>query len=108
MIGLAERQASLAAQRLEAVSREIGALEGQVRAQPVPEADRMTDRYRHEAQTLHDLLHCDLALVGRAEALRAMLAEADGAAMLERESEVQAGLKSLARNLRERQAILQV
>jgi hypothetical protein len=96
------------AQRLEAVSREIGALEGQIRAHPVPEADRMSSRYRREAETLHALLQCDLALVGRAEALRALLAEADGAAILARESEIAAGLKSLARTLRERQTILQV
>ena len=69
-----------------AISREIGALEGQIRAQPVPEADHMTDRYRREAETLHALLQCDLALVGRAEALRAMLADADAAAMLARET----------------------
>jgi hypothetical protein len=95
------------AQRLESLSREIGALEGQVRAQPVPEADRMTDRYRREAETLHALLQCDIALIGRAELLRTMLAEANGPAMLERESEIQTGLKAIARSLRERQAILQ-
>ena len=95
------------AQRLESLSREFGALEGQVRAQPVPEADRMTDRYRREAETLHALLQCDIALIGRAELLRGMIADANGASMLERESEIQAGLKAIARSLRERQAILQ-
>jgi hypothetical protein len=95
------------AQRLESISRELGALEGQVRAQPVPEADRMTDRYRREADTLHALLQCDIALIGRAEVLRTMLADANAAAMLERESEIQAGMKAIARSLRERQAILQ-
>jgi hypothetical protein len=95
------------AQRLEGLSREIGALEGQVRAQPVPEADHMTDRYRREAETLHALLQCDIALIGRAEVLRTMLADANAMGMLERESEIQVGLKAIARSLRERQAILQ-
>ena len=89
------------------IGDEFGALEGQVRAQPVPEADRMTDRYRREAETLHALLQCDIALIGRAELLRGMTADANGASMLERESEIQAGLKAIARSLRERQAILQ-
>ena len=43
------------AQTLERLSQAIGALEGQIRAQPVPETDRMTQRYRHEAPTLQ---HC--------------------------------------------------
>ena len=97
-----------AAQRLEAMSRDIGALEGQIRAHPVPEEDHMTNRYRREAETLHRLLQCDLGLVGRAETLRVMVADADGEALLARAADVEAGLKSLARTLRERQAILHV
>jgi hypothetical protein len=95
------------AQRLESLSREIGALDGQVRAQPVPEADRMTIRYRREAETLHALLQCDIALIGRAEVLRTMVADANAMEMLERESEIQVGLKAIARSLRDRQALLQ-
>lgn len=97
-----------AARRLEAMSRDIGALEGQIRAHPVPEEDRMTNRYRREAETLHSLLQCDLGLVGRAETLRRLAEDADGEALLARAGDIEAGLKSLARNLRERQAILHV
>jgi hypothetical protein len=97
-----------AAQRLEAMSREIGALEGQIRAHPVPEEDRMTNRYRREAETLQSLLQCDLALVGRAETLRRIVEDADGEGLLARAADIEAGLKSLARNLRDRQAILHV
>jgi hypothetical protein len=96
------------AQRLEAMSREIGALEAQIRAHPVPEADHMTNRYRREGETLQALLQCDLALVGRAETLRALVADLDGEAMLARSGEIESGLKSLARSLRERQSILHV
>jgi hypothetical protein len=96
------------ARRLEAMSREIGALEGQIRAHPAPEEDRMTNRYRREAETLQRLLQCDLALVGGAETLRAIVAEADGDGLLARSGEIEAGLRSLGRGLRERQAILQV
>jgi len=96
------------AQRLEAMSREFGALEGQIRAHPVPEEDHMTNRYRREAETLQRLLQCDLALVGRAETLRALVADADGDTLLAHAAEIEAGYKSIARNLRERQALLHV
>lgn len=99
---------SEAARKLEAMSRRIGALEGQIRAHPAPEADRMTNRYRGEAQTLNALLQCDLALTGRAEALRALIEDADGAALIAREGEIDNGCKSIARNLRERQSLLHV
>jgi hypothetical protein len=100
--------ATEAARKLEAISRRIGALDGQIRSHPVPEADRMTNRYRAEAETLVALRQCDLALVGRAEALRALVEIGDGAALIAREGEIDNGLKAIARNLRERQAILHI
>ena len=103
-----EPEITEAARRLEAMSRDIGALEGQIRSHPVPEADHMTNRYRREAETLHRLLQCDLGLVGRAETLRVLVEDADGEALLARAADVEAGFKSLARTLRERQAILHV
>lgn len=105
---LPDRQAIEAAQRLEAMSRDIGALEGQIRAHPAPEADHMTNRYRREAETLQKLLQCDLALVGGAETLRRIAEDADGEALIARAADIEAGLKSLTRTLRERQAILHV
>jgi hypothetical protein len=96
------------ARRLEAMSREIGALEGQIRAHPAPEADHMTNRYRREAETLQTLLQSDLMLAGRAETLRKLVEDADAETLLSREAEITAGAKSLSHNLRERQAILQV
>jgi hypothetical protein len=105
---LPDPELSEGARKLEAMSRRIGALEGQIRAHPVPEADHMTNRYRREAETLAKLLQCDLALVGRADALRALAEDLDGAALLARESEIENGCKAIARNLRERQAVLHV
>ena len=40
------------AQALERLSHAIGAVAGLITAQPVPENDRMTQRYRQEAETL--------------------------------------------------------
>ncbi len=96
------------ASTLERLSKEIGALEGQIRAQPVPENDRMTQRYRQEAATLQHLLHCDMGLAGRAEMLRAMLDQKDGAWMIEKSAEIQTGLRSIEAALRDRQMALVV
>jgi len=105
---LPDPAALAACAKLEAISREIGALEGQLRSHPVPEADHMTNRYRREAETLQRLLQCDLALVGRAETLRAMLDGLDGAGVAAKANEIAAGVKAIAHSLRERQALLHV
>ena len=61
------------AKRLEALGQLIGGVEGQVRHAPVPENDRMTQRFRSEAGTLQALVEKDQLLVGQAETLRAMV-----------------------------------
>jgi hypothetical protein len=94
------------AQTMEQLSRSVGALEGQIRAQPVPENDRMTQRYRQEAATLQKLLECDMRLTGQAELLRTMLDGKDGAWMIEKAAEIQEGLKAIEASLRNRQAAL--
>lgn len=58
------------AKRLELMGQSIGAVEGQVRHAPVPENDRMTQRYRQEVATLAALVEQDKLLVGRAQLLR--------------------------------------
>jgi hypothetical protein len=93
---------------LERMSKEIGALEGQIRAQPAPENDRMTQRYRHETPTLQHLLSCDMAMAGRAEMLRSMLDHKDGAWMIEKSAEIRAALGSVEAALRDRQMALVV
>jgi hypothetical protein len=94
------------AQALERMGQAIAALEGQIRAQPVPEGDRMTQRFRSEAQGLVQLLQADEVLVGQAELLRAMLAEKDAGWMLEHAAAVAEGVKAISQTLRERQAVL--
>ena len=94
------------ARKLEGLSRALGALEGQIRALPVPEADRMTNRYRREKETLQRLCEFDAALVGRAELLRGMIEDVGPQALLERAGEIDGGLLSLTKGLRERQAFL--
>ena len=94
------------AQTLERLSQAIGALEGQIRTQPVPENDRMTERYRLEAPTLHKLIDYDMRLTGRAELLRTMLDQKDGVWMIEKASDIQEGMKAIEASLHERQAAL--
>jgi hypothetical protein len=94
------------AQELERLSQAIGALESQIRTQPAPENDRMTQRYREEAATLQKLLQCDTRLTGQAETLRAMLDGKDGAWMIEKAAEIKDGLKAIEATVRDRQAAL--
>jgi hypothetical protein len=101
-----DAEAMANAQALERFSHAIGALEGQIRAQPVPESDRMTERYRQEAPTLQRLLDCDMRLAGQVELLRALLDHKDGVWMIEKTSEIQDGLRAIETSLRERQAAL--
>ena len=96
------------AQDLERLSQAIGALESQIRTQPVPENDRMTQRYRDEAPTLQKLLQCDTRLTGQAETLRTMLEGKDGAWMIEKAAEIKEGLKAIEATVRDRQAALMV
>jgi hypothetical protein len=94
------------AQLLEKLAGNIGALEGQVRTQPVPENDRMTQRYRQEAATLQQLLDADIRLIGQVETLRVLLDRKDGTWMIENLSQVEEGLAAIEDSLRRRQAAL--
>ncbi len=96
------------ARALERLSGAIGALEGQVRTQPVPENDRMIEFYRNERDTLMHLGRHDSLLVGQAELLRAKLAAAgDAATILATLREIEEGLRALAETLRERRSVLE-
>jgi hypothetical protein len=99
-------QAVAAAQALEKLSHAIGALDGQIRALPVPENDRMTQRYRQEGETLTKLLSIDQQLTGQAELLRQMLAGCDGAWILENKPALSEGITAITETLRARQVIL--
>jgi hypothetical protein len=93
-------------QALEALSRAIGALEGQIRAQPVPENDRMMQRYREEAATLQKLIESDQLLVGRADLLRTLLDLKSGTWIAENAGAINEGLWAIGEALRQRQTIL--
>jgi hypothetical protein len=71
-----DAQALQNAQALESLARDLGALEGHIRTLPVPENDRMTQRFRREAETLSRLMEADQSLVARTEFLRSLLADA--------------------------------
>ena len=99
-------QAVAGAQALERLGRAIGALEGQIRHQPVPENDRMSQRYRTEAPTLAALGEWDKRLIGQAELLRAMLDGASGEAVLGQAAELETGIAAIGDTLRQRQGVL--
>ena len=94
------------AQALERLSRAIGAIQGQITAQPVPENDRMTQRYRQEASTLQTLMTSDYKLVGQSELLRSMLDQKNGTWIIDNLSALQEGLAAIEETLRTRQLLL--
>ncbi len=101
-----EAAAVEAAQGLERLSKEISALGLFIHQQPVPENDRMTQRYRQEAPTLRELIACDEQLVGQCELLRSMVLEWDAQAILERLPELESGLEAIRSTLHKREALL--
>jgi hypothetical protein len=101
-----DADAVAAAQKLERMARAIGALEAAIQHQPVPENDRMTQRYRKEAETLVALIGFDERLVGQCELLRKMVNDAGGGAILKVLSDLEAGLEAIRATLHNRQAVL--
>ena len=100
-------EAVAAARMLEELSGRIGKLEGLIRTLPVPGNDRMTQRYRQEAETLRDLGVCDTRLVGQAETLRIWLDGKEYAWLLENEPAIVAALSEMGQQVRTRQMLLQ-
>ena len=94
------------AQALERMGREVDALAGRLHALPVPENDRMTQRYRNEAETLVRLGECDEQLIGQAELLRAAVEGQAAAWLLEHAAVVEAGVAALQKTLRARALLL--
>ena len=95
-------EAVTGAQSLERLAASINALKARVNSQPVPEADRMTQRYREEGATLARLIACDEQLVGQSELLRSSLDEKDDAWILENLGLLREGVKAMAETLEQR------
>lgn len=101
-----DADAVASAQKLERLAKATGALEAQLQHQPVPENDRMTQRYRQEAPTLQKLMEFDERLVGQCELLRKTVSGQDGLAILKNLSELEAGLDAIRETLRNRESVL--
>jgi hypothetical protein len=101
-----EPEAVKSAQRLERFAKDIGVLESLIQQQPVPENDRMTQRYREEASTLKTLIECDEQLVGQCELLRSMLSSQNGSAILKDLPDFESGLEAIRETLRKRGTVL--
>ncbi|HEY5330765.1 MAG TPA: hypothetical protein VIJ79_12830 [Acidobacteriaceae bacterium] len=95
-----------AAQQLECLAKNISALANRLAELPVPENDRITQRFRQEAPTLAALIAQDEQLVGQCELLRSTLEHRDGAWILEKLPQIQSGLEAIESTLLRRQAIL--
>lgn len=95
------------ARTIEHLCSLVGALKGRVNTLPVPETDRMTQRYRQEAATLATLATYDSQLVGRSEILNNMLQGKDHEWLFANEGDIVACLALLSDSLDNRQRLLQ-
>jgi hypothetical protein len=94
------------AQRLERLARGISGLEQVIHQQPVPENDRMSQRFREEAATLKNLMQFDEQLVGRCDLLRSMVHAQDATSILKNLPELEGGLRAIQETLEGREAVL--
>lgn len=94
------------AQQLERLSKSIRGLACRMTELPVPENDRMTQRFREEAPTLQALIALDEQLVGQCELLRSTVEKREGAWIAERIKEISTGLDAIDSTLLKRQAVL--
>ena len=94
------------AQNLERLGKDIIAIEARLHALPAPSQDLMTLRYRQEAETLSRLIEADERLVGLSELLRSMLDGQPAELVIDRYSDVQAGISAIRATLVDREAIL--
>jgi hypothetical protein len=104
---LPDQGAVAGAQALEALSANLGELEATIRALPVPENDRMTERYRQEAPALSLLGECDKRLVGLAGMLRDSLEGRDHHWILASLADIQSGIELIRAQVRERTLLLE-
>ncbi len=91
---------------LETLVGEISAVAARIRAQPVPENDRIAQRHRQEADTLMKLLHADMALVGHADLLKRTVRDQPPEWLVAHAGEVKAHVGAITAALSERAAIL--
>jgi hypothetical protein len=96
------------ARTIEAFVREVGRIESQLRAAPVPENDRLWQRHRRERNLLEQLLASDQSTIGKAEVFRRVVQGKDGQWILDNQVEIREALASLAESISERAELLTV
>ena len=94
------------AQTLESIAHAFGALEGHIRSLPVPENDRMTQRFRRERESLSRLLEADQEMVGHVEFMRALLTSAVPAWILENALSLREQIAAVERAIQARRDLL--
>jgi hypothetical protein len=94
------------AQTLERLGKAIDMLIGRIHALPVPENDRMTQRYRSEIETLAALGECDARFVGQCQLLHGMLDQKRGSWIIDNLALIMDGIAAINSSLQERQSLL--
>ncbi len=101
-----DAEAVAGAQKLERLAKALMALAAKMTDQPVPENDRMSERFRKEAATLAALIAVDEQMVGQCELLRSTLDGKTGAWMVENLVPVLKGVEAIGGSLMKRDGLL--
>lgn len=99
-------EALVSVRLLEALIRQIGFIEGQVRTLPVPETDRVHQRYRDTNTVLTQMILADKAIAGQAEMLRQGLDGVSGQDVCANVTDVKAAIAAVEASVERRRAIL--
>jgi hypothetical protein len=96
------------AKAIDEAAARLTAVAAQIRTAPVPENDRMWQRYRNEANTLAQLGQIDKEMVAIAAALRSRTQSGAGAWIIENLGEIQSATDALKAILRKRADLLTI
>lgn len=99
-------EATAGAKTLESLAAAISALDGRIAHLPVPEADKMTARWRHEGETLKALCAKDVELVAAAQTLANRFDGSDSAAIVAMADTIESDLATIRARMDERQTLL--
>lgn len=94
------------ARRLEELAREVSGIDGLVAHLPVPEADKMTRRFRQEAETLQKLSEKDVELIEQAHLLAEQVEGKVHTEILDNAEAVDAAIAAIRSKLGERRILL--
>lgn len=90
----------------DALVQSFARLESHIRVLPVPENDRIRQRYRQERESLATLMQIDSKLIGQSELIRLELDNKNATWILDNQEFIKAGIDAMNETINQRQKFL--